>query len=313
VVGPDYANPMSRVLYSPICERPKIRWPYGARVAFWVSPNVEHYEYLPPSDEYLQFLNRVPSPDVQQYGFREYGNRVGFWRMVDVLDEYRIRATISLNLAVLDHFPEIRDAMMQRGWAYMSHGLYNTRPLYGCSEVEERAQLREAIKSLRRHTGLAMKGMLGPATSTTIRTFDLMAEAGLKYSADWYHDDQPAPILTTSGRLVSVPYSIELNDRNPALNCWLSTLVDRCIGQFDRLWREGEESGRVMCVALHPYVIGQPHMIDYLRRILDHVSEHDQVWYATADEISDYYLEHCYDEHLDHALAVQAKQNRARP
>src|SRR5262245_38411215 len=120
-----------RVDYLPIVDRPVIRWPNGARVAFWVSPNVEHYEYTPPEDPARAAWPRMTAPDVQSYAQRDYGNRVGFWRMVDVLDKHKITATVSLNVAVLEHYPEIRQAMVDRDYAYMYHGIYNTRYLLG--------------------------------------------------------------------------------------------------------------------------------------------------------------------------------------
>ena len=303
----DFSDPRSRILYSPIVTRPPIRWPNNCRVAFWVSPNVEHYEYTPPANQAFNHFPRVPVPDVQQYGLRDYGNRVGFWRMTTVLDEFQIRPTVSLNLAVLDHYPEIRDAMVERDWSFMSHGIYNTRVVYEYSEDEEREFLRNSVESLKRHTGKELKGMLGPALSATIRTPDLMLDAGFTYHADWPLDDQPVPVLTQRGRLVSVPYSYDHNDGNPALGFNLETWASQCIAQFDRLWREGKDSGRVMCIALHPFAIGQPQMIDYLRHVLEHVAAHENVWHTTADEIAEYYLENCYDEHIQHAEAYLQK------
>jgi peptidoglycan/xylan/chitin deacetylase (PgdA/CDA1 family) len=300
----DQRDPRDRVPYSPLPARPPVRWPDGARLAFWVSPNVEHYEYTPPEGQGFSIFSRLGStPDVQQYGVRDYGNRVGFWRMADVLDDFSIRATVSLNLAVLDHYPEIRDAMVARGWSFMSHGLYNTRTVYGYDEDEERAFLTDTIASLKRHTGQDLKGMLGPALSTTLRTPDLMAELGFTYHADWPIDDEPVPVLTSTGRLVSVPYSYDLNDGNVGLGSNLSALVAQCKAQVDRLWDEGATSGKVMCLALHPYAIGQPHTIGYLREILEYVSGRDEVWFTTADEIADHYLTHHYDEHMEHVGA----------
>ncbi len=203
--------PPNRVDYSPIIERPTTKWPNEARVALWIAPNVEHYEYLPDYDGVRNPWPRTPYPDVQQFSYRDYGNRVGFWRMLEVLDKYKIKCCVSLNLAVLEHYPEIGEAMVQRDWDFMSHGIYNTRYLNTYSEEQEREFYRDCIETLQRHTGKRLKGMLGPANSGTERTPDLMAEAGLIYHTDWIHDDQPVPIKVKSGKLISVPYSIELN------------------------------------------------------------------------------------------------------
>jgi len=173
------AEAQSRVDYSPIIERPPVRWPNDARVALWIAPNIEHYEYLPDFDGVRNAWPRVPIPDVQQYSYRDYGNRVGFWRMTEVLDKHNIKCCVSLNLAVLEHYPEIAEAMIERDYDFMSHGIYNTRYLNTYTEEEEREFYRDSIETLRRHTGKPLKGMLGPALSGTDRTPDRMAEAGL--------------------------------------------------------------------------------------------------------------------------------------
>ncbi len=298
--------PPDRVDYSPIIDRPIIKWPNDARVALWISPNVEHYEYMPDDDSARTPWPRTPFPDVQQYSYRDYGNRVGFWRMLETLDKYNIRCCVSLNMAVLEHFPEIRDAMVQRDYDYMSHGIYNTRYLYTYTEEQEREFYRDTIDTLKLHTGKQLKGMLGPAISGTERTPDLMAEAGLIYHTDWMHDDQPVPIKVKSGKLVSVPYSIELNDSSLLRdNHYEGDYFARiCKAQFDQLYKEGAESGRVMCIALHPFLIGQPHRIKYLDDILSHIMSHDGVWQTTADDIADYYIENYYDDAVAHAAKL---------
>ncbi len=300
--------PPDRVDYSPIIDRPIIKWPNGARVALWISPNVEHYEYMPDDDAARTPWPRTPFPDVQQYSYRDYGNRVGFWRMLETLDKYNIRSCVSLNVAVLEHFPEIRDAMVERNYDYMSHGIYNTRYLYTYTEEQEREFYRDTIETLKLHTGKQLKGMLGPAISGTERTPDLMAEAGLIYHTDWMHDDQPVPIKVKSGKLISVPYSIELNDSSLLRdNHYEGDYFARiCKAQFDQLYKEGAESGRVMCIALHPFLIGQPHRIKYLDEILSHIMSHDGVWQTTADEIADYYIENHYDDAVAHAAKLNS-------
>ena len=300
--------PPDRVDYSPIIDRPIIKWPNDARVALWISPNVEHYEYMPDDDSARTPWPRTPFPDVQQYSYRDYGNRVGFWRMLESLDKYNIRCCVSLNMAVLEHFPEIGQAMVQRDYDYMSHGIYNTRYLYTYTEDQEREFYRDTIDTLKLHTGKQRNGMLGPAISGTERTPDLMAEAGLIYHTDWMHDDQPVPIKVKSGKLVSVPYSIELNDSSLLRdNHYEGDYFARiCKAQFDQLYKEGAESGRVMCIALHPFLIGQPHRIKYLDDILSHIMSHDGVWQTTADDIADYYNENYYDDAVTHAAKLNS-------
>ncbi len=302
--------PPYRVDYSPIIERPPLRWPGDARVALWIAPNIEHYEYLPDFDGLRDPWPRVPYPDVQQYSNRDYGNRVGFWRMLEVLDKHKVKCGVSLNMAVLEHYPEIAEAMVQRDWDFMSHGIYNTRYIETYTEAQEREFYADCIATLRRHTGKQLKGMLGPAMSNTARTPDLMAEAGLIYHSDWMHDDQPVPIRVKSGKLVSVPYSIELNDSSLFNKHFEGDYFAKiCKAQFRRLYAEGAESGRSMCIALHPHLIGQPHRIKYLDDILSYVLSHDRVWLATPDEIAEYYIANHYDRMLSHIEAM----NEERP
>lgn len=301
-------EPRERVAYSPIITRPRITWPDGARVAVWVAPNIEHYEFVPPpSPSGRNPWPRVPHPDIQQYSFRDYGNRVGVWRMTDLLDEFGVRATVSLNMAVLQHYPEIAELIRSRNWVVMSHGIYNTRYIYEYSAEEERAFYRDNIDTLRNFTGLQLKGMLGPAISGTVRTPDLMAEAGLLYHTDWVHDDQPVPIAVSSGRLVSVPYSYELNDAPLFAKHYSGEyFAQSCRAQFDVLYAEGEGSGRVMCIPLHPFLIGQPHMIGHLRNVLDYITRHEGVWLTTADDIAEHYLEHAYHDAVAHGETFAA-------
>ena len=295
------------VRYAPVTTRPKVQWPNGKRLAVWIVPNVEFYEYTPPPAQGRETWDRVPShPDVREYGFRDYGNRVGIWRMTELLDQYPVRPTASLNLALLDHFPEITQLIRDRHWAVMSHGIYNTRFLYGMDEAQERAFYADNVASLQRHTGQRLQGILTPAITNTTRTPALIAEAGLSYHADWVHDDVPVPILVPGRRLVSVPYSYDLNDAP----LWDGRpyggryFVDACKAAFDRLYAESADGGRVFCIALHPYQIGQPHHIGHLRKVLDHICAHEGVWHATGDEIAAHFLQHDYDAHVRHAAEV---------
>jgi allantoinase len=301
-----HQDPRTRVLYSPIWSRPPIHWPDGARVAVWIVPNIEHYEYQPRTYRDFNVFARVAYPDVMQYAIRDYGNRVGFWRLAEVFDEFGIRPTVALNAAVLDHYPDIRDAMTERNWAFMSHGIYNTRLVFDGTEADERAFFADTIGTIERHTGQRVRGMLGPAISATVWTPDLMTEHGMIYHADWLVDDQPVPILTRTGRLVSVPYNDDINDATP-IPMGLDQLAEYYKLQFDRLWAEGEHSGRVMCIPLHPFVTGQPQGVRHLRAVLAHLARHDGVWHTTGEEIATHFLDHHWDDHLEHALRYRSQ------
>lgn len=282
-----------RIAYAPIGRRPVIRWPNGARVALWVVPNVEHYEYLPPAHPIRNAYPRMPHPDILAYGGKDYGNRAGLWRMLEMFDRQGIRGTMSLNLAVIDHYPEVFEACVSRGWDAMGHGLYNTRYMWGVSEEEERAHIVDCVARFRRATGRALAGWLSPALSHTLRTPDLVAEAGIRYFCDLVHDDQPWPVRVRQGRLITLPYTVDLNDAVTYRQGFEAPEFARMVTDtFDTLWREGETSGRVMCIAVHPYNMGQPHRIAHLEGALRHILSHDGVWAATGSEIADWYLEH---------------------
>lgn len=279
-----------RVPYSPIVTRPHFDWPGKARVALWVVPNVEHYEYLPELGARDPWP-RSPHPDVLGYGLRDYGNRVGLWRMFEVMDHLGIRCTTSLNLAVFDHYPEILEACEARRWDVMAHGLYNTKYHWNLDEAVERAEIEACVTSYRRHTSRQLAGWFSPAATFTVNTPDLVAEAGIKYYCDWYHDDQPTPIGVRSGKLVTIPYQMDINDAmtyRHAIEAEDFALM--VTDHFDCIYREAEQRPMVMCVALHPYIMGQPHRIRHLERALFHILSHSGVWVATGEEIADWYI-----------------------
>lgn len=283
----------------PYRNRPRIEWPGGARVAFWVAPNIEFYELDPPANPHRKAWP-VPSPAVVGYSHRDYANRVGHWRMMEVMDACGVRGSVSLSVAVCQHHPEIIAACVDRDWEVFSHGIYNTRYCYGMDEAQERAIIEDAIETVRDATGQTIAGWLAPALTHTERTMDLLAEYGLKYTCDLFQDDQPQPIKVKSGRLISMPYSLEINDHYGffVYNMSPREYADTLKRQFDQLYEEGAASGTVMCIPLHSYLIGQPHRIGPFAEALDYITGHDDVWVTTAREIADYYYDHCYDSAL---------------
>ena len=296
-----------RYAYSPITTRPPLRLPNNARIAVWVAPNIEHYEFLPPPNSFRNPWPRAPHPDVMSYSHRDYGNRVGVWRLFEVMDRYDFRGTVSLNVAVCDHFPDIIAACNQRNWDYLAHGIYNTRYVFGMTEDEERAVIADCVATVKRATGKQLAGWLGPALSNTFATLDLLAEAGIKYTCDWFHDDQPFPMRVRQGRLISLPYSIEMNDVIVFMQGYSAEYYAQIIkDQFDVLYAEGAESARVMCIPLHPYLIAQPHRLQHFADALDYICTHAGVWKATGEEIADWYLESSYDAMVQHTQSAAA-------
>ena len=279
-----------RVSYSPIVERPRFAWPGGARVALWVVPNIEHYEYLP---EYRvrDPWPRMPAPDVLGYGLRDYGNRVGLWRLFEVMDHFGIRCTSSLNLAVFEHYPQILEACEARQWDVMGHGLYNTRYHWNLGEDDERAEIEKCVEIMRRRTGRMLQGWFSPSATFTQNTPDLVAEAGMKYYCDWYHDDQPTPMAVRNGSLITIPYQMDINDAMVYRHAIEADDFARMtMDHFDCVYREGADRPMVMCIAIHPYLIGQPHRIRHLEKALEHILSHSGVWLATGEEIADWYI-----------------------
>jgi allantoinase len=283
--------------YAPLLDRPRITWPNGARVAFWVAPNIEFYELHPPVNPTRKSWPR-PEPDVSGYSHRDHGNRVGLWRLFDVMDRCGMRGSVSLNVAVCEHHPEIIKQCADRGWEFFSHGIYNTRYTYGMSDAQQMEMIRDVQATIKNHTGQDVAGWLSPALTNTETTMDLLAEAGLKYTCDLFHDEQPQPVNVRSGRLISVPYSLEMNDFT-VLYMWGRSsrqYANILKAQFDQLFEEGAESGKVMCIPLHPYLIGQANRIGPFEELLNYICNHDKVWLATGREIADWYYEHNYDE-----------------
>jgi len=187
-------------------DRPRLFWPDGARIAFWVAPNIELYELYPEPSPFRPPWQR-PIPDVLGYSTREYANRVGVWRMMDVMDKHGVRASVSLNVAVCDHYPEVIEAGNKLGWEWFSHGTYNTRLRYGLSSEQEQELIRDSVDTIRRASGQKLDGWLSPALSSSDTIMDNLAAAGVQYTLDLFHDDQPLPIKTTTDQLISIPYS----------------------------------------------------------------------------------------------------------
>ena len=275
--------------YLPINRRPKLNWPDDKRVALWICPNIEHYEFQPKFQRVRDPWPRSAHPDILGYSLRDYGNRVGLWRLFEVMDDLQLKATVSLNMAVIQHYPDILEAMVKRNWELMSHGIYNTRYHWDFTPAEEMAAMQECRQIHRDLVGSEQRGWFSPAISNTLNTFDLAAAAGYDYCCDLYHDDQPFPVTTKSGDLITVPYTMDLNDvmawrRGIEIDAFCQQIRD----YFDTVYAEGETQGRVMCIALHPFWIGQPHRIRAFRRVLEYILSHSGVWMATAAEIADH-------------------------
>ncbi|MVO83587.1 polysaccharide deacetylase family protein [Streptomyces sp. p1417] len=276
--------------YSPIVGREPIRWPEGKRVAFYVGLNVEHFEVDKPATSIFAGTSHL-TPDPLNYGWRDYGARVGFWRTLRTLDQHGIKASVLLNADVGERYPQIIEAGRERGWAWLAHGKNNSTFQADMTEDEERAYLKDVVGTIERTTGVRPRGWMGPGLTETFHTPRLVRELGLDYVLDWTADDQPFP--THVPGLLSVPYSVELNDITLFVGKATSgpDFVRILKDQVDQLAAEAEAdgSGRVLPLALHPFVIGQAFRAKYLDQALEYVVGHPSVWVTTSDEIADAY------------------------
>jgi peptidoglycan/xylan/chitin deacetylase (PgdA/CDA1 family) len=279
-----------RVDYLPIIDRPVIRWPNGARVAFWVAPNIEHYEYLPPLDGVKNPWPRTPLPDVQQYSAHEYGNRVGFWRLVEVFDELNVTASLAINGSAIRSYEPISRAALERGWEFMGHGFTQKNMQKVENEREDIIKTREAIRAF---TGKPPRGWLGPGLTETWETPDILVEEGFEYVADWVLDDQPVRLKTRTKPIVSVPYTQECNDVAMMLiqHHVAQEYRTRAIDQFEQIHSDSAKSARVMALVVHPYIMGAPHRFRYFREALQHMRARKDVAFWTGERICDWYLE----------------------
>ncbi|WP_258398464.1 polysaccharide deacetylase family protein [Herbaspirillum rubrisubalbicans] len=290
----DINDPMltlrDRISYQPITQRPRFVLPGNARVAVWTIVNIEHWlpqsamprTVLPPP------MGQPLLPDVPNWCWHEYGMRVGYWRLLEVLEAYGIKATLALNGSTCEVYPAACEAALRAGWEFMGHGLVQ-KPMH---RVEDQAgDIRKTIQAIRAFTGAAPRGWESPGLTESADTLDLLAQAGIEYVADWVLDDQPVTLRTCHGDMVSVPYTVELNDVvMSAIQLHRSDeILRRGRDQFDCLYREGVQQPRVMAISVHPYLTGTPHRIRYLDALYNYIAEHEQVLFCTGGEILDIY------------------------
>ena len=271
----DHSDPFALFPYQAIVDRAHVTWPTGARVALWVIPNIEHF-HIEIGQE---------APDIRNHSRRDYGNRVGVWRIMEVLAKHGVRGTVALNAEVGRYYPRIMEEAIKLKWELMGHGLTNSVRLTGLSKEEEVAVIAES-RAVIEQWGQKMRGWLGPGLSETWHTLDALRDHGVDYVCDWVNDDLP---YRMNNGLYSIPYSLELNDM-PLFNVPSISAEDfqrRICETFDVLYEEGEKNGRVMAIALHPFLIGVPHRIRYLDRALKYIASHGRVWFATGSEIID--------------------------
>ena len=281
----------NRYAYSPISERPDYDWPDGKRLAVYFALNIEHFSFG-------EGLGHTPThagtpPDVRNYSWRDYGLRVGIWRIFDLFDELELPACHLMNVAVYDYAPQIPARIRTRGDEFIGHGRTNSEEQAACSEHEERLLIGETTETFRRLEGQAPGGWMGPWISESVHTPDLLKEAGYDYLLDWCADDQPFWMTTRSGPILSIPYHIEIND-SPAQLTRRHTADDftrMVTAHFDEQLRQSNRQPLVFSLALHTFVSGQPYRLAGLRDILLHIVNHpnaDKIWFTRPGAIYDH-------------------------
>ena len=279
-----------RTPYLPIHKRPKLALPGNARVAVWTIVNVENWSpagamprtVLPPP------MGVPLLPDVPNWAWHEYGMRVGFWRFLETLGARNLKASFAVNGTACELYREACEAAHAAGWDFMGHG-WVQKPMHKVED--QKSAIADTIRAIKDLTGKPPRGWESPGLTETDETLDLLAEAGIEYVADWVMDEQPLPLQTAHGEIVSVPYTVEINDvvmsavqQQPS-----DEIFRRGRDQFARLYLDGKTAPRVMAISIHPYLTGVPHRIKYLEMLYDHILGHEGVVMWTGAEILDWY------------------------
>lgn len=281
----------------PVIRRPALHWPGGACLAFAIVISAEHYEMQPPEGAFIPpnvpgGFGRGPYPDFRAYSARAYGNRVGIFRLIELLDRFHLRATVAVDAQTATSCRALIDQIRSRPWEIAAHGQSVTRVISSrMSASEERDYVRSAIAAIKEHCGIHPAGWHGPEYGESARTIELLTESGLRYVLDWPNDEQPYAMTSAAGEIVSLPMAVDLDDvfshyhRKIPISRWCRCLLEG----VDRLLRDGEESGRALVLNLHPWLIGHPFRISYLEDALGSLMERKGIWFATAAEIAEWW------------------------
>jgi allantoinase len=283
--------PRERCDYSAIVDRPPLTLPGRARLVFWTIVNLEVWDIRKPMARQVLAppAGATQIPDVPNWSWHEYGMRVGVWRFFDLFKRLDIRPTLSINARVCEDYPRVAEQARAAGWEFMGHA-YEQGPIH--AEPDQKTMVSRSLDIIERFTGKRPVGWLGPGLTETLDTPEILAAAGVKYIGDWVYDDEPTTIRTGAGPLVTLPYTVELNDIPMMIiqHHESDYLARRAIDQFDRLYAEGEQRAKILALAIHPYISGQPHRIKYLQAIYEHARRYDGVLFWTGEEILDWYL-----------------------
>jgi allantoinase len=283
--------PRQRTDYSAIVDRPPLRLPGRARLVLWPIVNLEVWDIGRPMPRQVLPAPTGASllPDVPHWSWHEYGMRVGVWRFFDLFRARGIKPTLAINARVCEDYVRVAEEARREAWEFMGHA-YDQMPIH--KHDNQKDMINRSMDILERFTGRRPLGWLGPGLTQTYETPELLAAAGVKYIGDWVYDDEPDIIRTANGPLVTLPYTVELNDIAMMIvqHHESDYLLRRAIDAFDRLYAEGEHRAKVMAVAIHPYISGQPHRIKYLEAIYDYAAKFDGVLHWNGEQILQWYL-----------------------
>ncbi len=284
-------TPRERLPYSAIVDRPPLRLPDGARVAVLTVVNLESWDIgrAMPRTVLTPPMGQPILPDVPNWAWHEYGMRVGVWRFFELFAELGVRASAAINGQMVEHYPRIAQAILEAGWEFVPHG-YEQRPM---QTIEDQAgAIQRAIEAVERAAGTRPIGWLAPGMSQTLETPDLLAAAGFKYTNDYVHDDEPSIVETAHGRMVTIPYTFDMNDITiMSLQSHEGRhFYERGVDQFERLYKEGEKRAKIMPIPLHAYLSGQPHRIVHLERLYRYLRSKPGVLFWTAAEIYEWFV-----------------------
>lgn len=283
-------QPRERCEYSAIVDRPPLKLPGNARIVFWTIVNLEVWDISKPMARQVLAAptGQVLLPDVSNWSWHEYGMRVGVWRFFDLFKRLNIKPTLAINARVIEDYRRVAEEAKTQGWEFMGHS-YEQGPIH--KEPDQKAMIHRSMDICEKFTGKRPVGWLGPGLTQTLETPDLLAGAGVKYIGDWVYDDEPTVIKTTNGPLVTLPYTMELNDipMMAVQHHESDYLLKRMIDQFDRLYAESAQRAKIVSLAIHPYLSGQPHRIKYLEAIYDYVKKFEGVLFWNGAEILDWY------------------------
>jgi allantoinase len=283
-------TPLERLAYSPISQRPKLELPGGARLAVWIIVNIEEWDIhaTMPRTVLTPPAGGSPIPDIPNWAWHEYGNRVGFWRMLKLFDEFDVPGVLAINGSAIEAYKPIAQAALDRNWEFIGHG-YTQKNM---QKVEDEAlDIRKTTEAIQKFTGKKPRGWLGPGLTETWDTPDILHEAGYDYLCDWVLDDQPTVLKTRGGTITNVPYTQECNDVAMMLiqHHKGSEYRDRALDQFEQLHEDSRDGARVMALVLHPYIMGAPHRLKYFKQVLETIRHKEGVVFWTGEQILDWF------------------------